>query len=738
MSKRISSKETLAKLMATENIFVEHANVPTAGFDLINRRLLLPNWKNISDDVYTLLISHEVGHALFTPKDEWEDAVSKEKNAAYKQVVNIVEDVRIEKMIQQKYPGTARAFRSGYDELCQSNLFGTKNKKIEDYGLLDRLNLHFKLGHYGYAKIPFSDDERKWIDRVSNCKTFSDVLSVAADLKQYVEQNPESQGKNGDSSQMTEDYNSETSEISQPSENQSRQSSGAPNTSGERSAQTRLGETDSNNMAQSSPHANRGDPDADGTDNGSATNSRIEKKEPVLSETQEHFDSAIQGLVDKTVTDIRYANLPDIQLDKLIVPYKVVHDQISNYYANYYIKTYESAATQVEQFRSSSKNVVNQLANLFEMKKKARLDVKALVAKTGKLDMNRVHTYRYNDDVFKKITTIPQGKSHGLIMFIDMSSSMADNLSGTFEQLLNLVLFCKRVNIPYDVYGFTDSYSARRNMPAHPTKQGTLFFEPNFCLRHYFSSKMTGAEFNKALQNVVCLMRYHSGQTLGGLPSEEALNTTPLVPAIMTAIPLVKNFRREYGLDIVNTVFLTDGDDTHGLMYHDENGDVKYFPCERYGSYSRTKDRHFIRDLKTRNQWEIKSITSDLLNILREEAGVKTIGFHIIKKRDVGYLITRHTQNVKDEEKHLDNFKNHKFAELTKIPGYDAYYLIPSGTNLSLNDDEFSSDVDTTVDWEDEKQAKKAMRAVQKNFSNFMKQRVVSRILLNRFIDHIS
>lgn len=737
MSKRITSKETLAKLMATENILVEHANVPTAGFDLINRRLLLPNWKNISDDVYTLLISHEVGHALYTPTDEWEEAIVKDGNASYKQVVNIVEDVRIERLIQQKYPGTARAFRSGYDELSKSNLFGTKNKNVDEYGLLDRLNLHFKLGHYGYAKIPFSDSERPWIDKVSNCKTFADVLAVASELKQFVEENPESQGKNGDSSQMTEDYQSETSEISQPSENQSKQSSGSPNSHGEQSAQTRIGDTDTDNVTQSTSNANKGSPDADDDDSiGSAKNSKLNKS-PVRSETQQHFDSAIQKLIDTSVTDTKYVNLPDIQLDKLVVPYKIVHEQITNFYSNYYPQQYSTAQTQVEQFKNGSKNVVNQLANLFEMKKKARLSVKSLVSKTGKLDMNRVHTYRYNDDVFKKITTVPEGKSHGLVMFIDMSSSMSDNIAGTFEQLLNLVLFCKRVNIPYDVYGFTDSHTARGTLASHPTKQGSLFFDPSFCLRQYFSSRMTGAEFNTALQNVMCIMRYHSGNLMAGLPSQETLNTTPLVPAIMCAIPLVKNFRENNGLDIVNTIFLTDGDDTHGLMYHNESGDSKYFPAERF-SHGRSTERYYIRDLKTRKQWEIKSSTSDMLNMLKEVAGVKTIGFHIIRKRDVGYIINRHVTNTTEEEKHMDSFKTNKFTELTNMSGYDAYYLIPAGPGLNLSDDEFEGDVDTTIDWDDEKQAKRAMKAVQKNFSNFMKQRVTSRILLNRFIDHIS
>ena len=43
MSVKKSSKEILAKLMATENIIVEHANIPTAGFDVIEFKPLLSN-----------------------------------------------------------------------------------------------------------------------------------------------------------------------------------------------------------------------------------------------------------------------------------------------------------------------------------------------------------------------------------------------------------------------------------------------------------------------------------------------------------------------------------------------------------------------------------------------------------------------------------------------------------------------------------------------------------------------
>ena len=62
-------KGTLAKLLATENLTVEHRKVTTACFDVDKRVLILPIWKSASNTVYDLLVGHEVGHALYTPND---------------------------------------------------------------------------------------------------------------------------------------------------------------------------------------------------------------------------------------------------------------------------------------------------------------------------------------------------------------------------------------------------------------------------------------------------------------------------------------------------------------------------------------------------------------------------------------------------------------------------------------------------------------------------------------------
>ena len=89
----IQSKSVLARLMAAENINVQHGNVPTAYFDLANRTLMLPQWKDMDGYMYDLLCGHEVGHALDTPSEGWHHNVK--TNPALKSFLNVIEDARI-------------------------------------------------------------------------------------------------------------------------------------------------------------------------------------------------------------------------------------------------------------------------------------------------------------------------------------------------------------------------------------------------------------------------------------------------------------------------------------------------------------------------------------------------------------------------------------------------------------------------------------------------------------------
>ena len=64
-------KSTLAKLLATEDLIVEHKQVETASFNVETRVLTLPLWEKATNSVYDMLVGHEVSHALFTPNFDW-------------------------------------------------------------------------------------------------------------------------------------------------------------------------------------------------------------------------------------------------------------------------------------------------------------------------------------------------------------------------------------------------------------------------------------------------------------------------------------------------------------------------------------------------------------------------------------------------------------------------------------------------------------------------------------------
>ena len=156
-------KSQLAKLLATEDLVVEHKDVPTAQFNVHTRELLLPLWEKASSTVYDMLVGHEVGHALFTPDEE----MGVEVPATF---LNVVEDVRIEKLMKRKYLGIAKTFYRGYHELHDKDFFEVKDENIDDLNLADRTNLHYKVGTF--LDVPFTDAETKIVEMIGKCETF--------------------------------------------------------------------------------------------------------------------------------------------------------------------------------------------------------------------------------------------------------------------------------------------------------------------------------------------------------------------------------------------------------------------------------------------------------------------------------------------------------------------------------------------------------------------------------------
>ena len=384
-------KGTLAKLLATENLTVEHRKVSTAAFDVEKRLLILPIWKTASNTVYDLLVGHEVGHALYTPNEDYE--------GASKAFMNVLEDARIERMMKVTYPGLRKSFFDGYRELWEQDFFGVKNDDLASLSLIDRINLYFK----GNPDIPFADEELIWVDRASKTKTFADVVALAKELWEYANQKQEEKEAMAmppsDDGQQQADHEEEVTPTSSESENES---SG----DGESEQQS---DSDSD-PAQLDVPSYQGGGDVDETE----------------SVTDEALAQALETLVDDNAKEWVYLTTPDINVDEYIVPFNVVQEKLNFHFygrafssqddQEYYFNNLQYAVNHYNTFKRDTQKTVNYLCKQFEMKKSADEYKRAATSKTGVLDTNKLFKYKLTEDIFKKVTVIPEGKNHGLVI----------------------------------------------------------------------------------------------------------------------------------------------------------------------------------------------------------------------------------------------------------------------------------------------------------------------------------
>ena len=179
----MKNKSQLAKLLATENIEVQENQVQTASFDVVQRILTIPIFKEEqkSKHVYDMLVGHEVSHALYTPSDSWKEMAKRTKE--FKSFVNVIEDARIDKLIQKKYPGLVDDYLKGFDKMYKDNFFGTKGKDIMTYALIDKINLYYKSSKR--LDFKFTNKEKILVNAVDKCKSFDDVCNLAEEILGY-------------------------------------------------------------------------------------------------------------------------------------------------------------------------------------------------------------------------------------------------------------------------------------------------------------------------------------------------------------------------------------------------------------------------------------------------------------------------------------------------------------------------------------------------------------------------
>ena len=425
-------KSQLARLLATEDLVVEHKKVPTACFNVHTRVLTLPLWEKASNIVYDLLVGHEVGHALFTDDVDWT-----EKTNVPQQFVNIVEDARVEKLIKRKYAGLAKTFYGGYKELKEQDFFEIGDEDISTFNLADRANLHFKIGNF--LTLDFNSEESEIINLIASTETFSDVLNAAEELYNYCKNEKEQEQKVSElDSHKLENNDNSSSEGDEESQQESEElDEGETNKSQPSESQTEQSERTQGESVSNTPK-------------GSSNEPKIR--------TEETLRQKIEELVNLSGSENVYVEIPKVNLDTVIAKNSEVHEYINDYFLNQQNakdewskinqlsnhNIYEQSDVLFKEFKNSAQKEVNYLVKEFECRKAADSYARISISRTGVLDTTRLHTYKYNEDLFKKINVIPDGKNHGLIFILDWSGSMQTVLKDNSLKILryNNILTC--------------------------------------------------------------------------------------------------------------------------------------------------------------------------------------------------------------------------------------------------------------------------------------------------------
>lgn len=683
---KIETKSILAKLLATENISVEQKNIPTAAFNPTTRTLYIPNWKDMSNSLQDLLIGHEVGHAWDTPAEGWHDAVC--EDATLKGFLNVIEDARIERNIKSRYPGLVKSFYAGYRELFERDFFGVKDVDVNTLPLIDRINLHYKVG--AFLNVQFSNDEQSFVDRCATTETWEDVEALAREIhgkaKEEAEQNIEdileqfedqsfSDSPDDDEESFGEAPVESTEETDEEGELESGFSGG-----------TELDEFDQLFSE-------------DEEDETPASIKKFVEDGGVGSITDAEFRENEQRLVDnEPKRESVYVTIPTN-----IDPSRYIKTAASIYkyenFSSWSDRNIETVAeSNYKEFIAKNSKSVSQMVANFEMKRKASLYIKAKTSKTGDLDDKRLWSYKTSDNLFKQITTIPEGKNHGMIMYLDMSGSMYSNMRGTIEQLIRLSMFSRKVNIPFEVYGFT-SINGYGYTPPVGAKDKDYFLE-DLTLTHLLSSSFTKQQTEMAYK---CLLLWRdSFRTPANYRTDIRVDhhgfdmgATPLNATLVVGLEIAKQFRKANRIEVLNTIILTDGEATDYATYWKTVEDTdRLRESANWGGrapvilkYGSTVTPMY----KTGWAHPNAILTATLIDLYKEVTGSKVINYHLIakwNKRNLEECKSLFTINHEgDHYTQWDQIMSNRSTGLLEVKdtvGFDVRYII-NGSELSVD-----------------------------------------------------
>lgn len=793
--KNFGCQGILAKLLATENISVHIGDYSTAFFDVKNRILGLPSWNVDSKEVSDLLIGHEVGHALWTPVDGIENFKKKFSHIPFS-ILNVVEDVRIERMIKDKYPGLRTTFLRGYTYFIEKDFFKIAGKDLNSLNFVDRLNIKAKLQEL--IDINFSPKEQIMVDRCNKAETFEEVIQIVSDIYEMVKEKPKKKDKapalkqeperkpkkeskepedqssddeGGDDTDPTQGVDEVTEENPEPKKSESDKPI---------ESETTPDECDDTEEVKSDSAADDAEEDEDEKQSGSTTSSDEnddDKDDEDKEDSEDDLEDGTDGEIhDSDITPSTQDSL-DSQLEQMhtkfgssrpiippskkdclstIIPWAKVQESrmigtnIWDYKEDFLED--EEVKKDWSDFKNSTKSHIQYLVTNFERRKAAYQYSRSNTSDTGDISLNKLHAYKYEDQIFNSITTLADAKDHGMLFFVDYSGSMSNILSNVLNQTLNLVMFCKAVSIPFRVYGFTSTmneYSC-----GNEEVDFTTISLKQMKLIELVRSDMKKSDYDIAIRymraqafcNCTSDNSYFSGKLFSQV---ETLGQTPLLHTIIAAHDIIDDFRKYNKVQKLNTIFITDGasnqlsfgHDRHNAQFHNDSGRWKStYTLKLHGrniTIRREKNENYNYSILIENLKLTKNCTVIGFYLSDRGKNTKITGINAHRyNRDHGFTDEHRPTWASGEEKFKGAFikqlKKDKVGFVHGAFNYDCFFIMESA-NLKINDDEFTSDVDF-----DDLRKRSNQNKLMKEFEKFNSSKKNSRVFLAKFAEIIA
>ena len=725
-------KDLLAKLLATENITVVRGNASTASFNVETRVLKLPLWKDMTIEQEEMLIGHEVGHALYTGNDYMEDLLQSRALMSY---MNVIEDVRIEKLIKKKYPGLKKSFSTAYKQLQEKDFFGVGDKDLSKLLFIDRANLYFKAGFN--CGVTFNVDESLWLRKIDSCVTMKDVYNLAVELLGWTREERQKQkdlleqqlaampSMEEDDNKEDEDFDDEihSDVFDDLEENEEEKNS---DTDGESENEIEDEETISKETSSGFE--------------SSAVERPEESFTPPVDECESITDRNLsQNLADQADTSVVYQNITfDDNLFPVnpIIDYKTVLDELTKDYAESwrvqdYSEFYSKRNAEADKFLNDCKKEVSYLVKEFEMRKQASRYARAQTAKSGEIEVRKLYAYKLKEDLFKRVTTLPDGKNHGMVMLLDWSSSMHPTMYDTLKQTVILAMFCAKIQIPYKVLAFTNGrsmtdveYDKLREAKKpfwEKAKTQTMVIHDTMHLIEFFSNGMRANEFQQ-MAKYVLIGPYN-------FSSKYSLHSTPLNEALWFMQTYMGKFIKENNVQIPTFITLTDGEGHSLSIYSSPTLDADGF---------RKKTRYTLVDPVTKKTYRQMAYGSDhtaaLLKMLKDRYNCNVVGFHILSnsRREIrSFIFNNCRSNTNDylsTEKQIADirasFRSEGFININQS-FRDALFVIPSN-KLKIQENDLNVSGQMTAN------------QIARQFTKHLDTRRTSKVLLNQFIGMVA